>query len=957
MRRRLSIRCAVLLAALAMVGSSGSALASPNGGQASSDAGASQQAATSPSITGHKPTKESVGNRGSVDARALARQSPTKRPVSKLPNLGKGSPAKTTVPAAPGTQTVVAPLPTQATLNADGPAAQTGFDGLARTTGPSTNVEPPDPWVAVGPDHVVQVVNLQMRITDRQGGNAIDVPLPDFFLLPTAVDTFDSDGRVIYDSLHGRWLATEVSWDCDTSAGASFGNGYVDFAISETADPTGDWEVHFFSYEDKLPDFPAPGTSTDKVGFASNMFSMLGGGTCVDNASYFAGHISVMDWSDLTNGGSVNSVAADLNVFTPRFAVQVPATSSTLQAVSVAATTDGVEYFSLTGTVAGANVTIARADLLTDLGVVDKFRDPPAPQQPGPDTVTTAIDLRPTDAIWQNNRFAFVSNYPCTPTGDSMNRVCVRVTELDTSAGTSAAPTLKQDFLVAENGKDSYMGGIGLSGNGALHVGWTRSSTTATEYPSSYTAHQALGDALNSLSAKELLAAGSAVYTGTRWGDFLGVAQDPQVPSQVWDGNQWSAGASWATTITPLRPAGTTYVPITPVRVLDTRPGGIGLSGKFTSKAARTWQVTGVGGIPAGAVAVTGNVTVTQQEAVGYVAVTPTATNSPPSSTINIPLNDNRANNLTVPLSSTGTLSATYVASTGKKTHLIFDVTGYFLADDTGATFTPLAPVRVLDTRPGPGQVGLAGTFANNVPRTLTIAGTNAIPGTATAITGNLTVTQQSAAGYLAITKDPTADPATSTLNFPVSDNRANGVFAPLDGSGALSIVYKATAGAHTQVILDVTGYFEPGTAGLRFVPLNPGRIMDTRPGAVLSLKTGVFHAGAARALDVAGHWGVPVGAQAFTGNLTVTAQTGVGYIAVSPAAPPPVPATSTLNFPLGDNRANGLVSQLGTGPSLGQTWLVYIGATGKTHPAHPRPVGLLRIGPAGSPTARPAAP
>ena len=70
--------------------------------------------------------------------------------------------------------------------------------------------------------------------------------------------------------------------------------------------------------------------------------------------------------------------------------------------------------------------------------------------------------------------------------------------------------------------------------------------------------------------------------------------------------------------------------------------------------------------------------------------------------------------------------------------------------------------------------------------------------------------------------------------------------------------MYKATAGAHTHVILDVTGYFEPGTAGLRFVPLNPGRIMDTRPGAVLSGKTGVFHAGAARALDVAGHWGVP---------------------------------------------------------------------------------------------------
>ena len=144
--------------------------------------------------------------------------------------------------------------------------------------------------------------------------------------------------------------------------------------------------------------------------------------------------------------------------------------------------------------------------------------------------------------------------------------------------------------------------------------------------------------------------------------------------------------------------------------------------------------------------------------------------------------------------------------------------------------------------------------------------------------------------------------------------------------------MYKAKAGAHTHVLLDVTGYFVQGTAGLRFVPLNPGRIMDTRPGAVLSGLTGTFPAHTARQLPVAGHWGVPASAQAITGNLTVTAQTGLGYIAVSPAAPPPVPATSTLNFPVGDNRANGLVTPLGdTGGDVGKSWLVFIGATGKT--------------------------
>ena len=48
---------------------------------------------------------------------------------------------------------------------------------------------------------------------------------------------------MIYDSLHGRWLATEVSWDCDTSDPAvQFGHGYIDIAISETTDPTSFWD-------------------------------------------------------------------------------------------------------------------------------------------------------------------------------------------------------------------------------------------------------------------------------------------------------------------------------------------------------------------------------------------------------------------------------------------------------------------------------------------------------------------------------------------------------------------------------------------------------------------------------------------------------------------------------------------------------------------------------------------
>ncbi|HEX7473356.1 MAG TPA: hypothetical protein VF323_09755, partial [Candidatus Limnocylindrales bacterium] len=567
--------------------------------------------------------------------------------------------------------------------------------------------------------------------------------------------------------------------------------------------------------------------------------------------------------------------------------------------------------------VAGTLAFESFTDLTFD-NVMSAAVDPPQPNQAGPDTIDTAVDLRMTDAIWQANRLVVVATYPCG-TGP---RDCIRVTELNTtSASDLVDPLLTQDFLINESGKDLFMGGVGLSGDGTLHVGWTRSSLT--DSPSSYTAHQALGDAIGSVSAPELLAAGTAAYGGERWGDYVGVAQDPQVPNQVWNANEYSGGTAWLTKVTPLHTGGTTYIPITPVRVLNTI-AGVGLTGMFTTGVARTWQVAGFGTIPLNAVAVTGNVAVTGQQSAGYLAVTVTPTNTPPSATINFPIGEVRANNVTIPLSSAGKLSAVFKGLSGKKTHLVFDVTGYFLADTSGATYTPITPVRVLNTLAG---LGLTGKFVAGTPRTLTIAGLNGIPGGATAITGNVAVVAPTKAGFASVTKDPTATPSTSTINFPAASTRANGVFAPLNASGELSIYYGAAPGSTVDVVLDVTGYFMPGLGGLKFVPLNPSRIMDTRSTAVLSGLSGKLTSGTPRTLDVDGHWGVPVGAAAVTGNLTVVVPGGGGFLSATPD-PDPAPSTSTLNFPTGDTMGNGICGPLSVSGNMSFT---YKSTPGKT--------------------------
>ena len=250
--------------------------------------------------------------------------------------------------------------------------------------------------------------------------------------------------------------------------------------------------------------------------------------------------------------------------------------------------------------------------------------------------------------------------------------------------------------------------------------------------------------------------------------------------------------------------SGATYVALPPSRLLDSRFGN-GLSGKFSARAPRTFQVTGRGGVAANAVAVTGNLTVTNQTVAGAAYLGPDPNAFPTTSTLNFPVGDNRGNALTVALGAGGTLSATYIASSGT-TDLVFDVTGYFVPDASGAAFVALPPSRLLDSRFGN---GLSGKFSARAPRTFQVTGRGGVPANAVAVTGNLTVTNQTVIGAAYLGPDPIAFPTTSTLNFPVGDNRGNALTVALGAGGTLSATYIASSGT-TDLVFDVTGYFVP---------------------------------------------------------------------------------------------------------------------------------------------------
>ena len=121
--------------------------------------------------------------------------------------------------------------------------------------------------------------------------------------------------------------------------------------------------------------------------------------------------------------------------------------------------------------------------------------------------------------------------------------------------------------------------------------------------------------------------------------------------------------------------------------------------------------------------------------------------------------------------------------------------------------YTPLAkPVRILDTRSG---VGLSGPFATHAPRAVQVAGVAGIPANAIAVNGNLTVTQQTSAGFLFIGPQPIDPSLTSSLQIPATGDRDNAVAGVglYDGKVGITLVNPIN-GQRAHVILDINGYY-----------------------------------------------------------------------------------------------------------------------------------------------------
>jgi hypothetical protein len=463
------------------------------------------------------------------------------------------------------------------------------FEGLHfGTNGPYTNrLTPPDVQVAVGPDHVVEMVNVLGRISTKQGVEVQTFRLATFFSVPST--DFISDPKIHFDTASGRWFAaiTDVT------------TGRVLLEVSRTTDPTGLWYASSVSAITGCADQPLLGFSDLVVVVSANDFSSCTSG----NPSYLGVQYWVLNKTDLLSGVAPRSMSfgPDPTLFSVQPVQSLRPTETQFMVSTGSGPTSTLTLFSVTGVPPGL-VLVTQ----TSLGVRTTAVPPNAPQLGSKSTLDTA-DNRVQDAMWADDRLWLSFDDGCRTPGDSQVRSCIRLIEVDTANG-----TIEQDFDVGISGKYLFYPALRTDTDGNLIVVFGYSS--ASDYPQLRVATRSLHDPPNTIGLSQVIRMGQGPETSgcpnnsvCRYGDYFGASQDPSEPGIVWVAGEYGTATGWATFIAAMAESvrftvayavlggGSGYVPPTFTYVAGGQSVTVALTATptlYTVDAGTAWSVS-----------------------------------------------------------------------------------------------------------------------------------------------------------------------------------------------------------------------------------------------------------------------------------------------------------------------------------------------------------------------------
>ncbi len=403
--------------------------------------------------------------------------------------------------------------------------ADTSFDTLGQS-----GWVPPDPTLAVGPNHVVVTVNQDIAFYTRAGTltffNRLNSSGSPGFFEPVGGGSFTFDPKVFYDHYTDRFVV--VAPEVYTGAGQAF----ISIAVSDDNDPNGVW----FKYRTNAVfspdgtntfwwDYPGFGYDEDAYYITCNLFGL-------NNSGFGGAGFRIYRKAEMLSGQPV--------VFTT---LSDPNSASVQIAHHYG--DNPAAYFA---SASGPNV---RVHAITDpLGSPNLTRtDVPVPGYGGPvgsPTPSGSIDsigTRFMNAFWREGGLT------ATHSVRTNNRDVARWYDIDTNGWptSGSSPTLAQAGDVpGPDNTNTFFPAIAENGRGDIGLMFGTSSNS--QNVGIAVTGRIPFDPPNTMGPPTTVFVGPSAGNG-RWGDYYDLTVDPIDDTTFWYIGQYASPSGWVTRV------------------------------------------------------------------------------------------------------------------------------------------------------------------------------------------------------------------------------------------------------------------------------------------------------------------------------------------------------------------------------------------------------------------------
>lgn len=405
------------------------------------------------------------------------------------------------------------------------PTPGVGFESLDHATS-GANFVPPDPELAVGPNHIVAVVNDSIEVYDRAGNSLLAPMLFSTFFGGISGCSNLFDPNVLYDEQLDRFVV-----GIDANA-----NGYC-VAMSQTPNPTLAWWAYGFATAGPtfFFDYPHAGCGEHAIYMGANIYNnppttFVGADVwAIDKHAMAVGAplpmpirqpianaftpqpMNAHGWAQGTwPVASPHVILANQYLFGPP-----PVYSGDLIEVWSWFDPFGVSSFGAVGT-----VDLAIATGITATYPLD------APQLAGPNI--QANDWRVLDAEFRNGDVWTTQTISCNPGGGTVD--CIRWAEIDPTT-----PAVRQAGVIGTNNDYRLYPDVGVNHCDDMTIGYTKISPLGPfphGHPDVWVTGRLGTDPLGSVQTETPVRIGDLPYVPSdpppvRWGDYTGGTSDP----------------------------------------------------------------------------------------------------------------------------------------------------------------------------------------------------------------------------------------------------------------------------------------------------------------------------------------------------------------------------------------------------------------------------------------------